>query len=548
MESSSAAWTTDRDELPDLPWDVVPAPELDQALRLPAPPGLAAALADLEHAGVLVLVGARTAALHLLAGLVADRLVDVVREVEPEPGAGADAELLLADERVAYMVELDEAEVGGEWGRFCRHALALASDLRERAVRLVVRTGVDCGWTCPGGADPPVVRLDGAAPWPAGRDGALAGLRPWFEGGRDALGHADPAERALLIATAVLGDRRPAEVWRAARRLLELIRAADEAPGPLAGPGLGTRLAEVPTRPDALDSVWREYPELRAHLVPWLITFPDAARATEERLSAVLGDLVIGQQDTTFLAVVAAAGRAASRRVVAQTLSRTACDPGMGRAVRRRLHDWAGARGVEPAVRAAVAGACALAVGLRYPRGALRRLRRLATSPEPPVLTAMADAIVGLATEPALRRCVLEELAGWRTAPDARRRHAGSAAFLALARAPGPCGDPLLLAGPGPGRHALVAAWRDVLGTPGDWPEEELDAAVAAWLDVAARPVPDEAPLFILAAATNGDAVARRVLLRSAHRWGERWRHNHLRRAAAGRLYELVVSGRQAAR
>lgn len=173
MESSSAAWRTDRDELPQLPWDAVPAPDLDVARSQPAPPHLARALVALERTGVLVLVaepgaGGRTAALHLLARLVADRLVDDAREVEPEPGAGADVALLLSQAGHAYLVELDDADVRGEWGRFCRQALACASDLHDRGVYLLVLTAVDCGWTCPGGADPLVVRLEGDPPWAVG--------------------------------------------------------------------------------------------------------------------------------------------------------------------------------------------------------------------------------------------------------------------------------------------------------------------------------------------------------------------------------------------
>lgn len=378
-----------------------------------------------------------------------------------------------------------------------------------------------------------------------------ADLRPWFEGGRDALGHADPAERALLIANAVLPGQPPAAISAAADGLLEHIGAAGDPAVPLAGPGLRTRLGDVLARPDALDYAWSEYPQLRLPLLRWLVALPGSdpaiGEAVWEQVSGALGELVVRQGDTTFLDVVATAARTASHALVADLLGRTACDPGVGRAVRRRLRDWAGAPGVEPAVRRAVAGACARALGSRYPRAALRLLRRLATSPEEAVLARVTEAVVELAAEPSLRGAVLEELAGWRDGrdgPDARRRHAGSAAFLALAGAPGPCAEPLLLAGGTASREALVAGWFDVLGTPSDWSEEELDAAVAVWLAFAARPPPDEAALGILAAAARRDGTAQRTLLRAARRWATRRRHDDVRQTVAGRLNRLVTGGR----
>ncbi|HXM58876.1 MAG TPA: hypothetical protein VOB72_25980 [Candidatus Dormibacteraeota bacterium] len=547
-----------------LPCSPIPASDLQRALyRYAPPPQFDAAAELLERTAGLVLAaeagsGARTTALHLLAGLR-----DVaVHELEPDGDPRGQVDRLLSERAHAHLIELDTGADAG-WHRFCREVLGRTAELRAQGSYFVATTSSSTWWAAPD-AGLPVVRLDrpgarGVAvvhlrradrvPWldvpvVAGhlgehtrpRDAARLAtliadapdpeaavqefegwrdhLRAWFEGGDGGPGHEDVTERALLVAAAVLNGFPQARVWDGANRLLRQLGAADEGPIPLSGPGLRTRvetldarLAGAAVRLDwrrrsldraVLDYVWDEYPHMRRELLAWILVLP-SDEPGRERLAAVVSGLAGRQEDTAFLAELVRA----PRRLIAEVLNRSGRDPQIGRAVRRRLYEWATAAGTPPALAAGVADACGGELGRRYPRIALTRLRHLARHPDEAVTAATVRALSDLARAPGLpglRGLVLEEIADWLRSADAQRRRTA-------------------------------------------------DLAVAAWLDAGDGAPLSEATIAVLGSAATHDRAAAAALFRTVRAWADRAADGEARRdrvAAMDALYEHVLQEERA--
>ncbi|WP_173019656.1 hypothetical protein, partial [Streptomyces alkaliphilus] len=278
-------------------------------------------------------------------------------------------------------------------------------------------------------------------------------LTDWFER------HADPGdlrERSLLIASALLEGAPAAVVLDAADRLFETVGGELPPGGALAGRDLSVRLEAVgavrdegndtlslaarrPGLPEAvLAHVWCQRPGLRDTLLDWAgeVTLPGGpAVGHTDRVAEALTRLAEGPAGETVLGVVERwilEGRTEHRRLAVEVLGKLAVAPGPGAAVRRRLRVWCEGGSVGDEMARVVAGVCEGALGRRYPRVALTRLRLLVSRTRGGGAEAVATALRTLAGDRRHREAIFTELVVRAESDDPKAGGEGARAFLAL--------------------------------------------------------------------------------------------------------------------
>jgi hypothetical protein len=314
-----------------------------------------------------------------------------------------------------------------------------------------------------------VVRLAGtAASSEQVGDEVLAAYRNWTDELRTwdekTKGEPDAEDRrAFLIATAAL-EGQPAESILAATALLLSSAGMTDSPGRgLAGPGLQDRLRVVHASGDSqavtfirpaygaavLDWVWADRPQLRRTLWEWLQTAtvnldPPAAQATSRTL------LALAQRHRDALPLLKAADDWAitpRAPLASALLAEAATSEELGRAVRRRLYEWATQAGQSVAVHQLVAEVCSGDLADNYPMIALTRLRHLAARQPEQVRQAVISAVGELAKRPPLHDQVLRAIVDWTQDTDLTRASTGRLGFLELASLLDDTGHLLLLPG-----------------------------------------------------------------------------------------------------
>ncbi|WDT58099.1 hypothetical protein [Streptomyces sp. G7(2002)] len=351
-------------------------------------------------------------------------------------------------------------------------------------------------------------------------------LSTWFRN-HDAPEHL--RERALLISAALL-DGCPADiVMRAADRLFTLVKGHLPPGGALAGPDLEERLKLIEAkRVDdtiSLDAsrrgldkavllhVWEERPPLRETLLDWAsqISAPKGVAVGHlPRIAQAVTQLAAGPDGHTVMQIVmqwTEANSAQHQRLAIGVLEAMAIDPVIGVSVRKLLYDWAGKKTASEALVETIAGVCAGALGLNYPRVALTRLRLLASRSDQRGAAAVAQAIRSLAEESDLSDLVLSEIVDWAESDSQAMQQAGATAFLALTDVTGedPIGLQLaqkLSDAPSDilGKQPFVRGWRAA------WRHQPTAAqattSLTAWLD--SPNVPDDHVIDICAAVLRG--------------------------------------------
>lgn len=245
--------------------------------------------------------------------------------------------------------------------------------------------------------------------------------------------HPDAWWRSLLMAAAVLeGTDSPPVVVTAAESFLDNTNYLREPEHPLVGPGVSTRLETLKettldpasitfSRPEygrsVLPHVWADHPDLRDHLLRWIVALPTTVAELDsqdlDNLADRAVDLAIrrGHGIATTLARSWATsprrddGRAGTepagdpasrtrRSLAVRVLAAAAADHTIGREVREQLYRWAYADARRwPELELVVAQVCGSLFGAAYPRNALTRLKHLTKSNSTAVRAAVADAI-----------------------------------------------------------------------------------------------------------------------------------------------------------
>lgn len=274
-------------------------------------------------------------------------------------------------------------------------------------------------------------------------------LASWFAD------HPHHADRALLIAAAVLDGCPADEVWQAGAALARRMGGDAPATGPRAGPGRTQLLEEFglpEPRPDGLvslaggrpefdgavvDYVLAEHAELTGPLWCWLgdrtMTDGYVQHRVDQIARTIAGRAVRHGKPIFFTRLrTLADGEAGHRRLARAVLEQTSRDPTIGAAVRRQIGRWAERPGTRDPLVVAIAEACGGALAEQFPVVALATLRRiLLRRGSAAVEQAALAALVRLASGgPERRRLVLQVVVRWMLQP--AHRYAGGVAFLRL--------------------------------------------------------------------------------------------------------------------
>jgi hypothetical protein len=379
---------------------------------------------------------------------------------------------------------------------------------------------------------------------PAGGDFAepQAEITHAYQGWRDELcgwfdRHPEPHERALLVAAAVLEPADEANVYTVASSLARRLEIE------MNGAGLAwcpvTRLRALLDAGDkdglivfrrhgfarsALRHVLTDYPLARSDLLEWLATLPtDAAVPPGLRVSLAetFAELAAEHGAADRLIETARTWGADDLADLAYTaLSRTCLDPRVGGRVRRELYEWSRRDRTPQTLKLVIARVCE-PLGQTYPSVALTRIKHLATHGNRQVRGEAVEAAQALA-EAGHHAEVLTAVLGWcaetngeslSRAMRRKRRLAGAAIFLELARTVTGSGVPELLAGDRPGGPIRYEpGWRAALdgfmafGTR----DIAIEDVACRWLDAALEHphVRDEiVRLFIEAAKPTASAT-----------------------------------------
>jgi hypothetical protein len=333
-------------------------------------------------------------------------------------------------------------------------------------------------------------------------------LSHWFASSeRDA----DLADRALLIATALLDGAPCAVIMDAADKLLRSVDGNLPAGGALAGRDLEKRLLHIDAARtgdtlslDArrrgvdhavLEYVWEQRPQLRSTLLEWASDISGSkgvAKDHLQRVAVALTQLAAVSDGGQVLAVLTDwidQGSAPHHRLAVGILGTLGLDPVLGVVVRKNLYDWARQKRTSEDLARAVAEVCGGPLGQHYPRMALTRLRLLAAREDGHGADAVASALRDLAATPELRALILSDVVAWAESTDEASQVVGATVFLMLtdlATQDSP-GQALAadLAEQGPDSTAMAlfargwqATWRHASNT------DRVMASLATWLDL----------------------------------------------------------------
>ncbi|WP_419993400.1 hypothetical protein [Streptomyces boninensis] len=317
----------------------------------------------------------------------------------------------------------------------------------------------------------------------------------------------DGAQRALLLATAMLHGGPTETVHRAAQKLLDQVKQPPDQRPRLEQDGLAERLrpldaelrqdgtvrfTRLRTEDAVLRHFWDNRPDLRGSIRMWtgqLVRLPGIGPADVERFidryaaESIRTDGGLGLLQLAEGWTGPDAGEAELRAAVT-ALAAGLRDPGAGRHIRARLYRWATSSGLGTGRRRVLVDTCRSALAERYPDITVVRLHQAARREPPsgPALGAMRE-LAG--RDHRFLRRVLSRLAGELERTDAA---ADPQLFLALAE-PGWLTEPTgggrpLIAEPGV-RDRLTAGWRAVYARAPEavwrpWAREWLRTAHAA--------------------------------------------------------------------
>lgn len=336
-------------------------------------------------------------------------------------------------------------------------------------------------------------------------------LTDWFERPENGDGH----RRVMLITTAALGNGSVAEVYEAARLLTDEVGLQPSQGDALIGPEITEVVGVIDARLDGdritftrpayadavLDHVWVRRPQLRRALKTWLAKLP---KVVDDGGQAARRLVELGiRQNASDVVTSAAESWAASpslRPLAVVALTEAAMSDQIGRAVRRRLYEWACSAAADEALHLAVAQVCSGQLAEAYPQIALTRLRHLAVRSRERVKAAAIEGIATLASRPRLRNDVLLEVSTW-VRGEEPRRSSGHRAFARLAELRDQDGRLVIVPEPGDRTVEILAElWRAVLRS-----SEHGEAARrlgADWLDAAQRGQADPETVIEILAGT----------------------------------------------
>ncbi|MCE7081822.1 hypothetical protein [Streptomyces sp. ST2-7A] len=347
-------------------------------------------------------------------------------------------------------------------------------------------------------------------------------LEAWFEEHAET---GDLRERALLIAAALLEGAPAGVVLDAADRLFEAVGGELPPGGALAGRDLSARILTIDAERDERDDtlslagrrpglpeavlahVWRQRPGLRETLLDWAaaVTLPDGpATAHTGRVAEALTRLADGPAGEAVSGVVEKwilDGRTEHRRLAVEVLENLAIAPGPGAAVRRRLRTWCERGSVGDEMARVISAVCAGALGRRYPRVALTRLRLLLSRTDGEGADAVAAALRTLAADPRHREAIFAEMVGRAESGDPKVGVEGARVFLELVD---PTAEAVGAAGEGDGRFPpsplLIRGWRAA------WRHaetaERTRETLQIWLD--SPRLPDDLAVEVVAGVIEG--------------------------------------------
>lgn len=345
--------------------------------------------------------------------------------------------------------------------------------------------------------------------------------------------------RVLLQTVAVLEGASRATVVRQAHRLAELWRVPSVWRTPVSGDSLSAHLTEIEARTrgdrvhfkrprrsaDALDYLWREYPEARQSLqewswdaaldLPWREKVSVARRwcdlAVRHRDPAPVEALIDRWADDHHLMLAAV-----------PVIAESAVSAELGPTVRSRLYGIAISSGVSHSDRM-VMEVCRV-YGRVQPRTALTRLGHIADKVPDYWERSLVQALQEIAAEQANTALVLDELAEWAGNPDRPRRAA--VAVAAVIRILGAVDDqngPTLwrpLRERMVGVDVLVRVWRVAAV------RKQVGRSLWRWLDALSEVRPADAQgAVVLLRAAQSHGPFESLLAQSLRRW----RHAHER-------------------
>ncbi|MEU1398690.1 hypothetical protein ABZ403_21850 [Micromonospora zamorensis] len=270
-------------------------------------------------------------------------------------------------------------------------------------------------------------------------------LSKWFSD------HESVAERAAMIAAAVLDPGTPAEILAARNALLRKIGESEESVGPLSGPGrtgylklldaanLGTSISISAARHNLDEAVvlfvWDEFPQVHVVFQDWLIGLASSASpVVVRRLAEITVKTAIRAKSTIFLQLVRkiVLERPESNSLGLAIIDETVLNSTLGPLVRQRLLQWA--KGANELLSVFAVEACGGLLAQEMPRLALKRIfAALSREQSDKGLRAAEDALLKIASASPTREVTRDTVAGWIEADPS----AGVRAFLMLnSRAP----------------------------------------------------------------------------------------------------------------
>lgn len=357
--------------------------------------------------------------------------------------------------------------------------------------------------------------ISDAPPLPQGLDDVLAAYRNWAKELESwFLTHEEPANRALLLATAALEGEGVPEVFGAAGMLLELSGLPFPPGRGLADTGARAQLDQVNATVTqdgsvrfvrhayataVLDHAWIDHPRLRDMVSDWLVDLPGIRSGGA---AYALAELAIRQNEVGL--VIRAAGTWAAqgslRGLAVEVLTEAGMSDTLGRLIRQRLYAWA--KSDAEHLHRTVVSVCGGPLGAAFPLIALTRLRHVADRASQEVQLLVVEALGELAVH--FGPLVLKEICDWTEDPR-QRSEVGWLAFRRL-------NDLLMLHRP-EDMELLSKLWRDTLRGSDGASAVMLGLESAAQGDVPQRTVIDA---FVGACRSSFDIG---LLLPTVNRW-----------------------------
>ncbi|WP_431983782.1 hypothetical protein [Streptomyces qinglanensis] len=356
-------------------------------------------------------------------------------------------------------------------------------------------------------------KAPGESGFSAWLDVAMAARAPEL---RDVDNHMDDlesgAQRALLLATALLHEARADTIHEAAIRLLHVTEHPQVTTPPLQQRTLTARLREIRATRGADGRVrfdtsgyqervrawfWDNYPQLRAPLGNWMDGAADLpALGTADRLALVTRfareclrtgppEVLSGPAERW----TRAGAPAETLSMAARALAEGVVDPRHGSAFRHRLYVWSQDAALPTSRAHVLIGVCSEVLSRRFPDQAMVRLRHLSRHQHPDVRRTAREALSRItASDDRLYRSLLRRL---RVAHDTRGWR-DLAVFLQVA-------DPSRLPDDVPWRTLLAGHWATAFAA---LPPDAWEESLRGWLNqVCSQPAASRLALSSLAAA-----------------------------------------------